>query len=142
MSDIILTIKGTQLQDGRKEDTEFTTEGRIAIKDGSGVISYGEAGSLDLSEFTEIIAEGDAVIMKKNGTDGMELVFQEGKLYAASYNTPFGPIDVTVLPTFVYVNMDDKNGRIELEYVLDISGVQLVNKLKLSYVSDNIANQA
>ncbi len=140
MSIIIINIKGTQVQDGYQENTEFTTEGSISLKNGNGVISYSGVNDPHFTELTEIIVEGNMVIMKKSGSEEVEFVFEEGKSYTADYTTPFGLLHVTVLPTLVNVKMDKTSGRIELEYVLDIAGTQVVNRLKLSYVSDKLGN--
>ena len=71
--------------------------------------------------------------MQKKGAIETEFVFEEGKTYSTLYRMPFGEMNVTLLPTHVDARMGKKSGSIELEYVLNIAGSQVVNRLSLNY---------
>jgi uncharacterized beta-barrel protein YwiB (DUF1934 family) len=134
--DIIINIKGTQSQEGRQEKTEMTTEGSLVFHEGSGTISYGDMQNTAFLDYTEITVRDEMIIMKKKGEDEVEFVFETGKLYTTVQSSPFGEVHVSVLPTLVDVKLGDVLGKIELEYVIDIGGVQTVNRLNLNYVAD------
>ena len=137
MSDIIINIKGVQAHAGGQEKTEITTAGSLVLRGDKDTISYGAMdGEEGLPEYTELIVDEKTVTMKKFGPEEAEFVFEHGKVYYAMHDTPFGSIEMIVYPTLVDVKLSDYIGKIELEYVLDIAGVQTVNRLCVSYAQE------
>ena len=50
-----------------------------------------------------------------------------------SYSTPFGLLGINMYTTMVDADVNHKDGKIEIEYVMDMMGRQMVNKLYMSY---------
>ena len=54
---------------------------------------------------------------------------------AAAYETPFGMMEMSVLPTQVLSELSCEKGNIDLEYVIRVGDQQAVNKLNINYKS-------
>ncbi len=143
MNEVLLHIVGYRELNGDIEGTEFTTSGMIEQTDDELRIFYDDMKPVDSSTVTtSIIARKDSIIMTKSGAVQTEFVFEPEKTFAASYSTPFGTLDLTLYPTLVDTKESARGGKIELEYVLTFSGLQVMNRLDLSYYKDSEAVQA
>lgn len=132
-SEVLLNIKGTRGSFGEDSTIFFTSDGILTEDAGKYTLKYSDEHGVDGNTHTEITVENGAVSMKKSGVESSEMYFRRNTPYASFYNTPFGKLDIMVFPTMVRTDMGLDNGRIELEYVMNIAGSQLVNKLQLSY---------
>jgi len=136
MGAVLLNIKGSQVQGEEYSDIELTTEGTLTRINGGCTISYDETEAEGESMQTVIRVDGNVVTMQKNGAVETQFVFEMGKTYITEYKTPFGDLDVSLIPTLVDTKLEDQCGRIELEYVLNVAGAQIVNRLNLSYTAE------
>ena len=76
-----------------------------------------------------------AITMAREGSWGTNMVFQRGRRFETSYNTPFGACGMGIFPTQVNYSVDDSGeGEIALRYQLDIQGqFSSVNDLRISF---------
>jgi uncharacterized beta-barrel protein YwiB (DUF1934 family) len=139
MSEVLLNIKGRQTHGDQSGDVELTTEGTFTMENGVFVISYDESESEGEDVRTEIRVADGMVTMHKSGAVETEFIFEKGKTFVTNYQTPFGNLDVSLLPTLVEAKLQDACGSIELEYVMSIAGAQIVNRLNLRYTADKSA---
>ena len=137
MKDILLSISGSQMQGDEDNSIELTTQGQLDFENGVGVLSYNDSEDDAENVETRISVNGDVVTMQKTGSIETHFIFERGKTYITEYLTPFGALDVTLYPTLVDAKIEEEKGRIELEYVLDIAGAQVVNRLNLNYTAEN-----
>ena len=136
MPKVLLQIKGYQshAESGEEDEVNLLTQGTLTKEDGVYVIAYtdtDENGGEDIT--TRIKVDGNSVIMQKCGGVQTEFVFEQSKLYETVYKTVLGEMSMSVLPTLINTKLGEKEGNIDLEYVMNIAGVQVVNRLSLSY---------
>lgn len=55
-----------------------------------------------------------------------------------SYNTPYGNFGMNMLTTMVETDVNQEKGKIEIEYVMSLTGTQCVSKLLMTYKSFTI----
>ena len=129
MKDITLNIKGTQYIFGDNNDVDMTVEANIEIENDKYIINYYDE---DLYK-TIITVEGNAVTLDRQGEDEAQIVFEKAMPYMISYSTPVGLLGINMYTTMVDADVNHKDGKIEIEYVMDMMGRQMVNKLYMSY---------
>ena len=129
MKDITLNIKGTQYIFGDNNDVDMTVEANIEIENDKYIINYYDE---DLYK-TIITVEGNAVTLDRQGEDEAQIIFEKATPYMISYSTPFGLLGINRYTTMVDADVNHKDGKIEIEYVMDMMGRQMVNKLYMSY---------
>ena len=120
--DVIISIKGNQKFAGADNDViELVTCGRLA-RDGAGYrLSYQESELTGLEgTVTTIQVEPERITMMRVGQVNTQMVFQEGRRHLAMYNTPYGAMAVGINTRNMYAELDEKGGRIEIDYNLEI----------------------
>ena len=73
---------------------------------------------------TNLRLHSDAVDMERVGEFGVSMHFERGKQHLTQYETPYGPIAVSVFGNQVYHAIDENGGKVRLGYVLDLDGAQ------------------
>ncbi len=131
--EVLLNITGSRALFGEDDTVSMTAVGSLLSEADRYTLKYADERFGGPDAETEIVVEDGAVSMLRGGEDSSELFFRAGTTYSSFYDTPFGKLDMTVLPTVVRTEMGDKKGSIELEYIMSIAGSQIVNKLQLDY---------
>lgn len=135
MKDILINITGTQTYDDEQQNIELQVQGTIVDEHEQSVITYEDCVDEGVYAKTQITVGKDTVMMAKKGPVNTEFVFEHGKTYTTVYETPFGVLDVNLYPTIVRTMIGESDGEIELEYILDTAGGQVLNRLMLSYIA-------
>ena len=129
MKDITLKITGKQVYGGIEEDqVEFVTEGKIYSRGKTLVLSYEETELSGMPGCTTIMSvNGDVVKMSRKGEgleQGTEILFEKGKRYTGTYDTPYGPVKMEVLTTQVENSLSkDQPGRLAIDYDISLQGI-------------------
>lgn len=117
-----------QIQDDEPEGPiEMYSEGELYITDERVIIAYDESeltgmeGSHTQVRFER--AEPGLLTMMRNGSVNTILVFEEGKRHICTYQTPYMPFEICVFTKSVTNTLLD-NGKIELDYIVEIRGAQ------------------
>ena len=131
--EIKISIVSSQTAGGEKEQMNMKTQGTLRKVEGASIIEYADMEGESQAGITTILVREDMVSMQRQGAVETEFVFERGKTYSTLYKMPFGEMSVTLLPTHVNACMGEKSGSIDLEYVMDIAGSQVVNRLNLCY---------
>ncbi len=131
MDDILLHIVGYQEIGDDVEGIEITTAGKLEETDGQVSITT-----------TNLIVREDSIMLIKTGAVQTQFVFEMEKTFAATYATPFGRFELVLYPTLMDTTKNGEGGKIELEYVTNFSGSQVVNRLDVSYFKDSVAVRA
>ncbi|MEF9987548.1 MAG: DUF1934 domain-containing protein [Christensenella sp.] len=136
VQNIVLNIRGTQADEYDDSTMELYTEGSLTHDDGKYILEYDES-ELSGMENTKtcLTVEGDRVQLKRTGLVETEFVFLKSRMFEAAYDTPFGMMQMSVLPTQIMSDMAEDKGKINLEYVISVGGQQAVNKLDIDYKS-------
>ena len=126
MKNVMLRIEGTQKSmDGEENVIELTTEGKMYEKENAVYLVYEETEISGMEGSTTTVKlSKDKISMKRFGSSNSEMVFQRGKRYMASYNTPYGNFDMEVLTMDMDYNINDaKKGNIHIEYHVSLQGL-------------------
>lgn len=126
IQDVVLSIRGRQTYgDAEPEVIELVTEGTMAYRDGGWDISYQESALTGLEGVTTTFrVEPAKVILRRTGALQSEMVFQEGVAHDSLYQMAFGTMMMTVKATFVFFDLVEDGGTIDLSYNLDIENAE------------------
>ncbi len=132
--DIFVNVRGSHLGD-EDSSMELFTEGTLTCEDnGSYTIEYDESELSGMENTTtRLHVEGERVSMRRKGMLDTEFVFLKNHTFEAAYETPYGMMQMSVLPTQIESVLTNQNGSIDLEYVIRIGDQQAVNKLNINY---------
>lgn len=123
---ILLTIKGSRLYpEGEDSSVELITKGRLYKNDKSDIynIEYEESEISGIEGFKTLISvNGSQVEMERVGISSAKLIFEKGKKFINSYETPFGILQMEIYPIKVDHKIDDHEGEVDLEYQLGFGG--------------------
>ncbi|MDL2237111.1 DUF1934 domain-containing protein [Christensenellaceae bacterium OttesenSCG-928-K19] len=133
--DVILNVRGSHVVGGEEDFSELITEGLLSRDEGKCIIEY-EESELSGTEntLTCLIVEADKIRLRRTGESSTEFVFRRSQMYETAYDTPFGMIQMTVLPTQITSDISsDKSGSVDLEYVVKIGSYSAINRLNIGY---------
>lgn len=129
--DVIITVTGTQVNEtGEVDVQELTTKGSYYLKNGAYFIIYSESEITGMSGTTTFLkAENNRVTLNRTGTSQQRQVFEKGLKHLGNYITPYGVMNMAVLPSKVEVNLTDMGGSINLEYELEVENQKISDNL-------------
>lgn len=131
---IILRMISTQVQeDGQELSAKLTTSGMLHREGNGAVLHYVEtAEGLD-GEMTVQMYE-DTVLLVREGDTNMRLLLKQGCKYVNFYETPYGKLEMEVMPTRVSYTLGQTNGKVELEYHVTVSGQYVgLNRISIAF---------
>ncbi|BEP27748.1 YwiB family protein [Helicovermis profundi] len=110
---------------GEKQVIEFDSEAKIYSKNGSIYILYSESEISGMEGTKTLIkAKKDKVVLKRNGSNISELIFEKGINHSQSYITPYGNFLMETLTERIDLNINENlQGTLALEYELDIKSL-------------------
>ncbi len=134
VQNIMVNIRGTQTDEYDDNTMELYTEGKLTHDDGKYIIEYDESEISGMENTkTRLTVEGDRVQLLRTGLIETEFVFLKSRVFEAAYDTPFGMMQMSVLPTQILSELSEEEGRINLEYVIRVGDQQAVNRLDIGY---------
>lgn len=124
--DVVLSIRGRQTYaDAEPEVIELVTEGTMAYRAGGWDISYQESALTGLEGVTTTFrVEPGKIILRRTGKLQSEMVFQEGVSHDSLYQMAFGTMMMTVKATFVFFDIVEDGGTIDVSYTIDIENTE------------------
>ena len=124
--DVVLSIRGTQTYAGQEPEViELVTEGTMEFRDGGWDISYEESALTGLEGVTTTFrVEPGKVILKRTGKLRSQMIFEQGVAHDTLYQMAFGTLMMTVKATFVFFDIVEDGGTIDLSYNLDIENTE------------------
>jgi uncharacterized beta-barrel protein YwiB (DUF1934 family) len=119
---VVLAIRGSQkYADQEPEVIELVTEGQMEFRNGGWDITYEESELTGLAGVTTTFrVEPGQVILDRKGALNSRMVFQEGVAHDSLYQMAFGTLMMTVKATFVYFDIVEDGGTIDVSYTIDI----------------------
>ena len=131
---IMVNIRGSQADEYDDSTMELYTEGMLTHDGGKYIIEYDESEISGMENTrTSLTVEGDRVQLRRTGAVETEFVFLKSRVFEAAYETPFGMMQMSVLPTQILSELSEEKGKINLEYVIRVGDQQAVNKLNIDY---------
>ena len=106
---------------------ELNSEGVLCVDDKRAVISYDESELTGMEGSTTEVGfdldNAGLVTMMRSGSVSTVLVFEAGKRHICTYQTEYMPFEICVNTKDVQ-NTLLENGKIELDYIIEIRGAQ------------------
>jgi uncharacterized beta-barrel protein YwiB (DUF1934 family) len=129
--DVLVKVKGTQTNDlGEQDIIELITEGTLFVRPESYYIVYNETVLSGMEgTTTSIKAESQRVTLNRMGTAELKQIFEVGVFNSGNYITPYGTMQLAVLPSKVQVDLTDMGGSIKLEYELKTGSDKISDNL-------------
>ena len=123
---VVLSIQGKQKYANQEPEViELVTEGTMTFRNGGWDISYEESALTGLEGVTTTFrVESGKVTLTRTGKLRSEMVFEEGVPHDTLYQMAFGALMMTVKATFVFFDMVEDGGTIDLSYNLDIENTE------------------
>lgn len=125
-NNVVLSIRGRQTYaDQEPEVIELVTEGTMEFRNGGWDISYEESTLTGLEGVTTTFrVEVGKVILTRTGKLQSRMVFEEGVSHDSLYQMSFGTLLMTVKATFVFFDLVEDGGTIDLSYNIDIENTE------------------
>ena len=119
---VVLAIRGRQTYaDQEPEVIELVTEGTMEFRNGGWDISYEESALTGLEGVTTTFrVEPGRVLLTRTGKLQSQMVFEEGVPHDTLYQMAFGTLMMTVKATFVFFDIVEDGGTIDLSYNINI----------------------
>ncbi|MEF9863469.1 MAG: DUF1934 domain-containing protein [Christensenellaceae bacterium] len=131
---ILVNIHGSHMGDGDEDSMELFTEGMLTYDNGIYTIEYDESEMSGIENTrTTLTIDGERVQLKRVGGLETEFVFLKSRVFEAAYDTPFGMMQLSLLPTQIASTLSKEKGKIDLEYVITVGDQKAVNKLNINY---------
>lgn len=123
---VVLSIRGSQrYADQEPEVIELLTEGTMEFTKGGWDITYEESALTGLEGVTTTFrVEPGKVVLNRTGKLNSQMVFQEGVEHDSLYQMAFGALMLTVKATFVFFDIVDDGGVIDLSYNINIENTE------------------
>ena len=125
--DVILTISGLHETDGDSDaPIETMTPAQYYMKNGKHYVVYDEVlegleGTLKSTiKFTEKQVE-----LIRNGTASARMVFQPGQEHMVIYQTPMGPLSISLYTDKITADLLEEQMNLEINYSLKTEGIVL-----------------
>ncbi len=139
--DVLVDVHASREFLGESDEVDFTVAGEMEHTDDGYRLSYLSSHSImgmlvEESVQTDITVSGESVRVMRGGMQPTDVFLQQKTPYTTEFDTPIGRMPMQVLPTFVSTEMQEDRGNIELEYVMNIAGEQIVDRLSLTYRKD------
>ncbi len=124
--DVVLAIQGRQTYaDQEPEVIELVTEGTMELRNGGWDISYEESALTGLEGVTTTFrVEPGRVLLTRTGKLNSQMIFEEGVSHDSLYQMSFGALMMTVKATFVFFDIVEDGGTIDLSYNIDIENTE------------------
>ena len=134
MQKVLLTIKGTQFENGENEYIEFVTEGRLYKSADGYRLEYDESELSGIEGVkTQLILENESVTLLRQGPIDTHMVFTRNRVFESNLSTPFGMMRMSILALRVDSELHEGSGSLNLEYEINMGDLSSVNKLDLSF---------
>lgn len=93
MTDVWISITGTQSADGESDTVELTTAGRLEQEEDGLLLTYRESESTGMEGVvTSLRVREDEVQLERSGAMSSLLVLEKGKRHMSCYTTPHGSL--------------------------------------------------
>lgn len=119
---VVLSLRGTQTYEGQEPDViELVTEGTMEFRDGGWDISYEESQLTGMEGVTTTFrVEPGTVILERTGNLRSRMVFRKDVPHDSLYQMSFGTMMITVCAKYLFFDIVEDGGVIDLLYSIDI----------------------
>lgn len=123
MKDVIIKITGRQGLDGESDVIELATEGKLMEAEGKITLIYSESEPQGMEKtVTELAAEKDQVVLKREGGISSEMVIRKGQRNNCFYVVPQGELVLGIYGEKIENNLTANGGTLKMIYTIDANG--------------------
>lgn len=123
---VIISIKGKQVNEDGPDEMELVTEGRLICNDKGVLVSYQESELTGLQGTTTMLRiNGPVVTLLREGTVNSQMVFEEGRRHLSMYETPYGSMSVGINTRRVKNTIGEFGGDLEIDYAIEIDNLMV-----------------
>ena len=123
---VIISIKGKQVNENGPDEMELVTEGRMICNDKGVLVSYQETELTGLQGTTTMLRiNGPVVTLLREGTVNSQMVFEEGRRHLSMYETPYGSMSVGINTRRVKNTIGETGGDLEIDYAIEIDNLMV-----------------
>lgn len=123
---ILISVSGwNRGQDSDEESPiRLLTSGTLSGEKGAWRIDYVETEPDSQKSQVTLTMDKGVVTMQRMGAFSSSMVFEKGRRFEGSYQTPYGALEMGIYATQVRYRVEDKDpsGEIKLQYQLDLQG--------------------
>ena len=120
---VLVSVTGWTREDDQPESVRLLTTGTLTGAPESWRIDYTETQPDNDAHDVTLIMEKGVVTMQRLGPFSTSMVFEQGRRFEGSYQTPYGALAMGVYPTHVKYHVDNEaTGEVDLTYQLDLQG--------------------
>ncbi|MHB1315818.1 MAG: YwiB family protein [Christensenellales bacterium] len=131
---VLLSITGSRTGEAESDSLELITEGSYSHDGDTYTIEYEESALSGMEGTRTIISvHGAALSMERTGSYNSHFFFEDGKVFKGNYITPLGNIELGMYPTLLDYQFREQEGRLDLEYQMELDGVQTKNQICVAY---------
>lgn len=125
--DIILTISGLHATDGEMDEpVEIMSPGQYYYKNGKHYVVYDEVmDGIDGVVKSTLKFTEDQVELFRNGAASTRMVFQKQQEHMALYQTPMGPLSISLYTEDIISEIEEERMNLEIIYSLKTDGIIL-----------------
>ena len=123
--DIILTISGLHETDGESDEPiEIISPGQYFFRNGKHYVLFDEVmeGVDGVVKSTFKFTENQAELLR-SGAASTHMVFESGKEHMVIYQTPMGPLSISVYTDDIIAEFSDEQMNLEINYSLKTEGI-------------------
>lgn len=125
MNNVIISIKGSQVNENGPDEMELVTEGTLVCHGTDRyTISYEETELTGLEGTTTVLdIEGGRVTLLRQGTLNSQMVFEEGRRHLSMYETPYGSLSIGVNTRRMRSTVGESGGDLEIDYAIEVDNL-------------------
>jgi len=139
-TDALISIKGLQQVDNPDTDEiSLTTEGRYYEKNGTYYLMYEESEVTGFADTrTTVKVTPATVTVTRSGKYPSMMTFEKGQRHMSLYETDYGPLTICIATRNVDWDLDEKGGRIDVSYDIEIQHAHMsTNSLSIEVKAVN-----
>lgn len=123
--EIILTISGLHVTDGETDDpVEVLSPGQYYFKNGKHYVVYDEVmEGIDGVVKSTLKFTEDQVELFRSGAASARMVFQKQQEHMAVYQTPMGPLSISLYTEDIISDFTEERMNLEIIYSLKTEGI-------------------
>lgn len=125
---IPVLLKMTSIIEGQEitEPMQLLCRGELRKTPSGYLLRYEESLPVDDNDIQKndviLSMSENRVSMSRPGEYGTTMIFVKEQRFEGEYHTPYGEMSMAIFPTHVYCNANETDGRVHLEYQLDLQG--------------------
>ena len=136
---VLVTIKSIQTANNQDEKIEMITAGKYYKVEDDYYVKYDETEISGMEGTVTTVKIGrDEVSLTRTGTTNGSMNFKKGMQDISLYSTPYGVLEIGIVPFQVKINVDENGGEVMMKYGLASAGQQVsINELYIEIQENN-----